>query len=465
MLAFISDLHISDRTAGVHFLPLRAFQLTLGEIARQAREANSHEVTLVYLGDIVDLIRTTAWQQVPEAERPWAVPANPERTRSHYARLLEDVVARPENAPIFEFLGGSLEELFGREPRRVYLPGNHDRPCNQFPDLRTRMVELLRLDHDPDVPFPHEFLDARYRTFARHGHEWDPYNIELSPSMAERPRSVAFEEYMNIPIGEVLAAELGSVLHLEIDEALKEVKHLDPAERRAVASQFRAIDDVRPLSAVVPWLFDRLQMCSGLEDPRILQAIDAGLKRRIRYFLDLPFTRDWMRRRDTLNPLDPADKLQFGLGLLEHFSLKDLEWPVAAVLEPLANLFAGDNFASHALSEFRRLDDARDCERQILYVLYGHTHAAAQVPIDLCPPEGDSLDRRARVYLNTGTWRPRYRQTLARNGFHSWKNLTFTLIYHPEIDPKSPAAELGYPSFETWTGSLLEKHDDPQVTS
>jgi hypothetical protein len=60
------------------------------------------------------------------------------------------------------------------------------------------------------------------------------------------------------------------------------------------------------------------------------------------------------------------------------------------------------------------------------------------------------------VYLNTGTWRPHARQGINKKGFLTWKNLTYTILYHPDHDPNSPAAKASYPTFETWTGSLLE---------
>jgi hypothetical protein len=85
-----------------------------------------------------------------------------------------------------------------------------------------------------------------------------------------------------------------------------------------------------------------------------------------------------------------------------------------------------------------------------LYVLYGHTHTAAQIPVE------NTENNEARVYLNTGTWRPHARQGINKKGFLTWKNLTYTILYHPDHDPNSPAAKAGYPTFETWTGSLLE---------
>jgi UDP-2,3-diacylglucosamine pyrophosphatase LpxH len=54
MLAFISDLHISDRTAGVHFLSPKAFDLAFRRLADLAAHARSDSIRLVFLGDVFE---------------------------------------------------------------------------------------------------------------------------------------------------------------------------------------------------------------------------------------------------------------------------------------------------------------------------------------------------------------------------------------------------------------------------
>jgi hypothetical protein len=86
---------------------------------------------------------------------------------------------------------------------------------------------------------------------------------------------------------------------------------------------------------------------------------------------------------------------------------------------------------------------------RILYVLYGHTHTPGQVAICAAgpPPRGQE-----RVYLNTGTWRPTNHQSVKKQGFMSWKNLTYSIIYKPG-EKVSAGRRVGYPTFETWTGA------------
>ena len=190
MLAFVSDLHLGDRTAGVHFLPASAFELALREIAAQAKAAGSQEVELVFLGDIVDLIRTTRWGELPEAERPWGVPPDLGAVERHCLELLDQIALR--NRATFEILGGSLRERFPdfqAVPEELVLrlyPGSHHRPCNQFPSLRSRVAGLLGITDYPAQPFAHQDANLPYAAFGRHGHEFDVYNIELALAIPPR---------------------------------------------------------------------------------------------------------------------------------------------------------------------------------------------------------------------------------------------------------------------------------------
>ncbi len=69
MLVFISDLHFIDETAGGHNIPAQAFKGAFEDICNSCDEPE--EVRIVFLGDIFDLLRTTYWLKVPEADRPW----------------------------------------------------------------------------------------------------------------------------------------------------------------------------------------------------------------------------------------------------------------------------------------------------------------------------------------------------------------------------------------------------------
>src|SRR5579883_903196 len=71
MLAIISDLHLCDGTATEENVSPDAFGLFLQDLYGYARDYRAKSLDILYLGDIFDLIRTTAWLEAPPAERPW----------------------------------------------------------------------------------------------------------------------------------------------------------------------------------------------------------------------------------------------------------------------------------------------------------------------------------------------------------------------------------------------------------
>ncbi|HEY4003187.1 MAG TPA: hypothetical protein VGO93_30240, partial [Candidatus Xenobia bacterium] len=211
---------------------------------------------------------------------------------------------------------------------------------------------------------------------------------------------------------------------------------LAAADRQQLAARLKSIDDVRPLAAVVTYLFSQfrdhraiqqaiLEVLRGLSQVPLVQA----------RLLQAPHWGNppWILR--ILPDLARVVGIQLMLRVGGWFD----------------RLSPGDNLASCAAQELKR---ERDPEP--LYVLFGHTHEADQVPLSL------SADRHPQAYLNTGTWRPVHRQTLDRHGFISTKGLSYSVVYHPRHDPGSQAGKNphGYPTIETWTGALL----DPPAT-
>ena len=78
-------------------------------------------------------------------------------------------------------------------------------------------------------------------------------------------------------------------------------------------------------------------------------------------------------------------------------------------------------------------------------IVYGHTHIPLQVALRTAIGPNDQKEE---VYLNTGTWRPRYQMNKEGFGFIGWKNLSYVIFYR-----KDERAML-YPTFETWNGTL-----------
>jgi len=79
MLVIISDLHLTDGTSG-QTIKARAFQIFAERLQELARDASTRKsglykpverIDIVLLGDILDAIRSTTWDQPPSKVRPW----------------------------------------------------------------------------------------------------------------------------------------------------------------------------------------------------------------------------------------------------------------------------------------------------------------------------------------------------------------------------------------------------------
>jgi UDP-2,3-diacylglucosamine pyrophosphatase LpxH len=441
MLIFLSDFHLMDGTAGAHHVEPGVFRSTFHDLAAHTIEAEAEDVTIVFLGDLYDLIRTEAWFHVDPSQRPWGTAPSEQAAID----IFEAVVAANEET--FALLSGSLSEAFGFpcEPKRVYIPGNHDSLCNHYPALRRRVRETLAIgDGLGDAPFPRHVLDLEHGVFARHGQEFDPLNFEGSEALAEPSFiPVPEEDYQRIPIGDLIACELASKIPPLVQEYLPE----DHQFRARLAERMRDLYDVRPLVGMVRWLSWQVSQFQEIERNAINRAMhDASVS-----LQKNPFYKEWIGRHDKSMRLDEADRVQMMLELLERFRPTEYERILTWADRVTKFERDRDRFSAAAIDDFARLDADAEIGPYIYYVLYGHTHLARQRPIQVI---GEPPNERYRVYFNTGTWRPTHRLLVDREGFASWKEITYTLVYRPgEI--VSGGVPVPYPAVESWTGTVV----------
>ncbi len=166
MIIFLSDLHFIDESAGSHNIPPEAFRGVFNDIRDYFGKPS--EVKIVFLGDIFDLIRTTYWFDVDEDERPWGdTEGKAKEIEKHANEVMTRIIAR--NKKTFDFLSGGLKEVFGFEPEKVYVVGNHDRLCNLYPTLRKHAREALGIPGESEE-FSYVFEDKDptkdYRIYA-----------------------------------------------------------------------------------------------------------------------------------------------------------------------------------------------------------------------------------------------------------------------------------------------------------
>lgn len=470
MLVVISDLHLIDGTAAAHNVSPAAFESVLfSHIVALARHKGARELTLVLLGDILDPIRTTRWFEdagvpVPLDERPWGSggvadavaprPGSPTEARSLAILGALPADGRRESVPrdtilyqnwdtlaFLRELPASLRAELGRDlpVEVVFVPGNHDRLAWVYDGVRDRVRALLGAtiaphtvigDPEGQWAFPTAFHAPRYGLLCRHGHQHDPWNF-----LGAAPDDIAGHRHPTL--GEVFAAEFVVRLPMAMAARRAEV----PAITDAVLAGLREVDNLRPASAVGPWLAD--QMIHDL-DGAARRAFDDVLRSVVRELvaLDLPdaLSRQaggWQRlrtllRRDWFGPM----------ALASLPSLARLQLLPRAIGHRGRGATSMEAFARAAWQE-PALRDARAAR----FVAYGHTHVPAVLPLG-------ELRGEEAVYVNTGTWRDRIFPSPLRGDakrFVQVRQLTFAAFFLPEEDARDK--QPGTLSFEVWTGN------------
>lgn len=480
MLIVISDLHLQHtaadgfayqdekgemRECGVHRnIAPEALTLLKDEILNYKRKFQTRSVRLVLNGDIFEILRTPVWLQ--QNLRPYHEGLPPAELRDVVLTVLDKI--EEDNRDFLTALrqifvqkrddrGLAIPEFSDMSFEIIYLPGNHDRLVNAWPETRRKVRELLGMPAKDD-PFPHELTfrhkeaGARYGVLIRHGHEYDRFNY-VAAEPGEKPE----HRYLRSPLGDVLALEVGAALAYKFRELYSETMK-KPREGEAYRKLYLALldfDDVRPDHTTFDYLTYALNRITSEVGKDIKDEV-AELMRPVlweacRVILKNPFFKrpgtPWLSRFMT-TPVVAACLLWF----LKVVPASKLVWLVKTALM-LKGFVEKAEPASYAAQETLLK------KGEIDLVIAGHTHHHDQVPLESSGPQ-------AAYFLDTGTWR-----TLIYDGpgnvFGHLKSLTYVAV-HQRSDFKSERR------FDTWTGHLasssygaydqpLTKRPDPVV--
>lgn len=465
MLIAISDLHLVDETAGQHnFSPAAFTSVFYPHLLSIVRAKRAREVKLLLLGDTFDFLHTDQWFEESMDDRPWGAngladiphPRPGSRTCARTLSILGQLPADerrdsvPENTILhrnwdslafIRTLGDRLREDVDREMvfELIYLPGNHDRIVNLYPELRDAVARILgvtvregTVQKSPNGEwwFLNEYIDPEYGILARHGQQFDVWNYGGGERLTR-------EGHLVVPIGDVLGVEFGARLPHEIAKHRAE----NSAITEDVIHQMQAIALVRPFTHALQWLVYQIKSdeCKEVRGP-----LNAALKAIIREILDIRFVQTW-RNPGTI--LDEGVRAMSGRlvrwiprALLTRLRAEDLLPFFAGVgsnpVDPDQDVHLRAAFAERPW----RVNDA------IHYVVYGHTHFPVQRPLD--GEEGHEV-----MYINTGTWRDCIYKTVSpdpRVEFMRFGRITYTFFYSGTEDLENKPA--GIVSFETWSG-------------
>ncbi len=459
MIVVLSDLHLQhtthdgvrrrdgDRiltTEVVRNVRASSLETLAGEIETSVEATEAKAIELVFAGDVFEIHRTPWWMLGGRTLRP-----------SHSGSTNE---LRAATLEILELIAGECEGFFAAVRRLVdrgiagvpvtshYLPGNHDRLVNEFPEARARVRELLRVaapGGDAQARFPHVLdwpLSTGYGVRVRHGHEYDAQNFALpfDPTKGEPLESV----YRTPVLGDWASVDLCTRLAVSFRaHYARELRMPSPdgdAYRRIYAA-LAEFDDVRPQSALVRYLADAVH---GTEERA--------------FELLRPMLRDIFEtaRRD---PFLVGEMTRLGHGalfsgvvgpLIDEALAKFPATLVAKIMQAFDSLEGeGEGPAHHAASE------PGLATGEIHLVVAGHTHQPDQVALP--GHRGATVD--AAYFVDSGTWRTRVDSGKAR-AFGRLRSYTTVFCYHDEEAKRGERRR-----FETWTGHLRSTEFGPQV--
>ena len=453
MLVIISDLHLTDGTSGqtIQENAFRIFAERVRDMALDAsfRQDNTYRpverIDILLLGDILDVIRSTAWLQEGATARPWSDPSNNafiEKVKDISDAILE------HNAPSLAHLRNLSQDngltlpppdTTGRQPadeepqcpvavKIHYMVGNHDwfyhLPGAAYDPLRQNVVQAMGLANDFTVGFPHDPEESvelarvlrEHEVLARHGDIYDPFNFA--------------EDRDTSSLGDCIVVELLNRFPLAVNDLM------GPELPQACLDGLRELDNVRPLLAIPIWIDALLQRTGvGRRQVRNVKRIWDGL---VDDFLRLDFVRD---RDSFFNPWDSVDKLEIALKFSRGISLGTAGALAAWWNEQMG--VSDESHYPHAIKE-RAFKN-----RSARYLVYGHTHDHEIVPLDASFPGSQRFDQ---IYFNSGTWRRVHRLAKAHpdeQEFIAYDVMTYLSFFKGDERKGRP--------FACWSGALGER--------
>ncbi len=458
MLGNISDLHLADGTTGKS-IPGHAFEIFRERLEDMAFSASwrtdgvyrpIEEFTVVLLGDIFDIIRSTKWTEEqlgqPGCARPWSPLENPSHIRKIEQisqaiiqknseglevlremaegiciKIPEAVESQPNYRRVRDF---RFRKLRGVKANIYYMVGNHDWALGcegqAYDAIRQKISQSMGLANDPG-PFPHVAAPgtmlaqvfAAHKVYARHGDIYDPINMPPSLNRSEAS------------LGDVLVVELFNELPARIRRELSDM--LPP-------SFFESLDEmgsIRPMLLTPVWiayLMDHYHV-----SPFCRKKIDEIWHSLLERFSRLDIL-------DAFNqPFKPdlVDLLK-NIQILKGISLGRLD----RVSRFFEKKFSG--LLTHKGQNYERKADLENPPWASRFIVYGHTHAFSVYPLRANNPTNNQVER---IYMNSGTWKPLYEIAyMDKQGFISHKTMSYLGFYSGD--------ERSGRSFETWSGTL-----------
>ena len=238
MLVIISDLHLTDGTSGqtIKENAFRIFTERVRDMACDAsfRQDNTYKpverIDILLLGDILDVIRSTAWLEDDANTRPWSDPSN--NAFIEKVKEISDAILEQNASSLAHLRNLSQENGLtlpppddtGTQPayeksecpvavKIHYMVGNHDwfyhLPGDAYNPLRENVVEAMGLANDSTAGFPHDPEESvelarvlrEHEVLARHGDIYDPFNFAEDRDASSLGDCIVVELLNPLPVG------------------------------------------------------------------------------------------------------------------------------------------------------------------------------------------------------------------------------------------------------------------------
>lgn len=454
MLVFISDLHMRD--APELTIPHEVTEAFLKKtLIPQVLDAHAKDVTVVFLGDIVDINRSPYWvdPSLSGHYRPWSnwvealrnMPERPHRGaysfdadafERHIVEVLNRIArANRRNYALWKAFRRGARSLWGKASppktiRYAYIPGNHDRLVQYSMRTRKTIVDQLGISSsgadkgrslwDCTKMFDWMRYFDDYRVLAFHGHAIDPYcfgggKAFLNGEFSEESTPLSSPYYMVPCLGDAVTVLLGNGLITAFSDSL-------PGGDAKLDQSLAQIDLVRPQTSSILWL-----QKWGLEQrASVEETLDRAMDKITGVFLEEPFVR-WSRSRRLALWENAAISLAHLLGVFRNarWALRLFERIAGEVqsVEDYRKSTAGI-LLSHDFGTY-----LRETFPFARYFVSGHTHRPTVIPL-----RGGTGDdpREEHVYFNTGTWLDVIEQAASNLGFARRNQITYVTFFREE---------------------------------
>lgn len=454
MLVVISDIHFVDGTAGEHNLPYPAFKdVFLSDVASLAKDKKAKELKILLLGDIIDVTRSAQWFNVKPEDRPWGPngladvpkPQQNSKTEEQTLKIIGQVSdvdlnhSKPPNSldkntilyknwdtfKLFREFGRYLKDEFkiNVPVEIIYVPGNHDRLCNLYPSVRKELQRILGLTVDTNTEeddinggwrYRWDFKDETYGVYARHGHQYDVWNYC-------NINDHSHEAHLKVPMGDVFTTEFA----VKIPWTLNTLRKNYSAVSDELIKNLKDIDNVRPLSCVMEWVYYRVK---NEDSGEVRKALNETFDLVIKGLLDNKIIQNWRSPEthwdEALRAISSPWLRWLSKTLVDKLDIEDMLplfiSKIGDPTDPEKDVYLQ---ASYKETIWRKNND-------ICFILYGHTHNPLQRPLDY-------VNGREVIYLNTGTWRNRIIKTTGLDkspDFMELKQMTYSIFYRKDED-------------------------------